>query len=99
MNYNDCLWNFDAEVFVEEKSFTCMCTIDDEVALIEWVLVLLYKLSVLIVEKNLYILVIFYSPDTFEQVDVKKDLFGKNVAYLKGTWVFAISQLACIIFS
>lgn len=46
---------------------------------------LLYKLSVLIVEKNLYILVIFYSPDTFEQVDVKKDLFGKNVAYLKGT--------------
>ncbi|KAK4792383.1 hypothetical protein SAY86_022818 [Trapa natans] len=45
------------KVFVEEKSLTCMCTIDDEVALID--------------------------PDTFEQMDVKKDLFGKNAAYLK----------------
>ncbi|KAK4789283.1 hypothetical protein SAY86_020602 [Trapa natans] len=47
----------DAEVFVEEKSFTCMCTIEDEVALID--------------------------TDTYEQVGVKKDLFGKNAAYLK----------------
>ncbi|XP_031401661.1 uncharacterized protein LOC116211425 [Punica granatum] len=46
-----------AKVFVEEKSFTCMCTINDEVALID--------------------------PATFEQLDVKKDLFGKNAVYLE----------------
>lgn len=26
----------------------------------------------------------FVSPDTFEQIDVKKDLFGKNAMYLQG---------------
>lgn len=45
------------KVFVEEKSFTCMCTMGDEVALID--------------------------PQTFEQVDVKRDLFGKAGVYLK----------------
>ncbi|XP_048139945.1 elongation factor P isoform X2 [Rhodamnia argentea] len=45
------------KIFVEEKSFTCMCTMGDEVALID--------------------------PQTFEQVDVKRDLFGKSGVYLK----------------
>ncbi|KAI4340589.1 hypothetical protein MLD38_025408 [Melastoma candidum] len=45
------------KIFVEEKFFTCMCTMDDEVALID--------------------------PNTFEQIDVKRDLFGKAAAFLK----------------
>ncbi|XP_056176039.1 uncharacterized protein LOC115670544 isoform X2 [Syzygium oleosum] len=45
------------KVFVEEKSYTCMCTMADEVALVD--------------------------PRTFEQVDVKRDLFGKAGVYLK----------------
>lgn len=81
-----------AGVFVETKSYIYMCTDRDGIVLLmEWVLC--FKISLqhplpftsccyFLLRNTLF--VIFISPDTYDQLEVPEDLFGKKAKYLQG---------------
>lgn len=55
----------------------------------------LYRHYIRLIQVVSFMFTILSRPDTFEQMEVSKDLFGKAAVYLKGTYVYFGHQMYC----
>lgn len=56
----------------------------------------LYRQYIRLIQVVSFMFAILSRPDTFEQMEVSKDLFGKAAVYLKGRYVYSGHQMSLI---